>query len=103
MDRATQKQLKRIGHSLHPVVMVSEKGLHDNALHALEQALTDHELIKVKIAIMDRDKRKLVIDSLLQASHSQLIQAIGKVVLIYRPSPHKNKRLSNVQRYLQKA
>ena len=53
-----QKQhLKGLAHPLKPVVMLGNNGLTEGVLAEIDQALTHHELIKVKIATEDRETK----------------------------------------------
>ena len=45
------KRMRAIGHKLHPLVIVGDKGASDAVLAELDRALTDHELIKVRVKI----------------------------------------------------
>ena len=49
--------LRGLGHKLHPVVTVADRGLTPNVIKELEGALDKHELIKVRIRA-DRTTRK---------------------------------------------
>ena len=51
------RQLRAQAHSLKPVVTVAGKGLAPSVLEELDRALNDHELIKVKVAVGDREQR----------------------------------------------
>ena len=51
------KQLRAIGHKLKPVVTIAGKGLTEGVIDELDRALTDHELIKVKLAVGSREAR----------------------------------------------
>lgn len=93
-----RKQFRQIGHNLKPVVIIAENGLSDGVLAELNRALEDHELIKVKIAINDRDSRKLAIAELCSQSGAELVQEIGKIALVFRPAREPNVRLSNLLR-----
>lgn len=97
LSKETIKRYRTIGHDLKPVVMVSENGLSDGVLNELDRALTDHELIKVKLAIGDREARKQLIQELCSTSGADNIQEIGKVALLYRESNKKNIKTSNVR------
>lgn len=92
------KQLRTIGHKLKPVVTIGGKGLSDTVMAELERALSDHELIKVKLAVGERDTRKVISDEICQQCGAQLVQTIGKILLIYRPAPKPKARLSNLTR-----
>ena len=92
-----KKQLKNIGHSLKPVVTIAGNGLSEGVLKEAERALSDHELIKVKIVVEDRDSRQQVVVSLCNTLKSELVQQIGKVALLYRRSSKPELKTSNVR------
>lgn len=100
MDASYRKQLKAIGHQLKPIVMVGEKGLSKTVTAELNRALNDHELIKVKIAIADRDARKHMINELCHLHNAELIQSIGNIALILRAADKPKPQLSNLLRPL---
>src|SRR5690625_4124062 len=52
-----KKQLRTIGHKLNPIVTIADRGLTDSVLAELNRALDDHELIKVKLALTERESR----------------------------------------------
>lgn len=94
-----KKQYKSIGHHLKPVLTVADNGLTEGVLAELERALGDHELIKIKLNILDRESRLETINGLCKAGKADLVQVIGKMALIYRKNPKVNKQLSNVHRF----
>lgn len=93
------KEFKRIGHTLKPVVMVSENGVSEGVLQELNRALDDHELIKVKISCGDRELKKQLTTELCERANSELLQTIGNIALIYRAASKPNAKLSNISRY----
>lgn len=93
-----RKQFRQIGHNLKPVVMVAEKGLSEGVLEELNRALEDHELIKVKMVINDREARKAAIDAMCNATGAEVIQEIGKIALVFRAAREPNPKLSNILR-----
>ncbi len=90
----TKKRFRTIGHGLKPIVTIAGNGLSEGVLNELHRALEDHELIKVKVAVEDRTDRKAVADALCSATGAELIQSIGKTLLIFRsaekPDPNKS-------------
>lgn len=100
LDQARKKQLRAIGHQLKPVVTVSEKGVSEGVLLELERALEDHELIKVKLAVNDPQARRELAAELCQHSGAELVQAVGKVILLVRAAKKPNPKLSNLIRPL---
>lgn len=97
LSRDTIKRYRTIGHDLKPVVMVSENGLSEGVFAELDRALTDHELIKVKIAVLDREARKTIAQQLCNKSNAEIVQEIGKVALFYRQSNKKGIKTSNIR------
>lgn len=98
LTQEQKKQYKSIGHHLKPVLIVADNGLTEGVLAEFERALGDHELIKVKLNILDREQRLATIAQLCKTGRADLVQAIGKMALIYRKNPQVNKQLSNVHR-----
>lgn len=93
-----KKQFRNIGHNLKPIVTVAEKGLSEGVVEELNRALDDHELIKIKIMINDRDQRKQVIADLGRTCAAEVVQEIGKTALIFRAAKEPNPKLSNLIR-----
>lgn len=98
LDPELKKRLRGIGHTLHPVVTVAGNGLSDGVRAELERALHDHELIKVKLAVPDREARRALAAELCAALRAQVVQEIGKIVLVYRRNPQPDPKLSNILR-----
>jgi RNA-binding protein len=94
------KQLRTIGHKLHPVVTVAGNGLTEGVLAELERALQDHELIKVKLAVGSREARAEVTSDLCDRTKAELVQSIGNVIVILRRAAQPDPRLSNLIRPL---
>lgn len=95
-----KKQLRAIGHGLKPVVMVGQKGISDTLLSETDRSLSDHELIKVKLASADRDLRKQQIEEICTKCKAELVQSVGKIALIYRKNTRPNPKTSNLIRNL---
>jgi RNA-binding protein len=93
-----KKQLRALGHRLNPIVTVAGKGLSENIQLEVDRALEDHELIKVKFAVADRDSKRQLIAQLCEIVEAQLIQQIGNIALLYRPARTPNPKLSNLPR-----
>jgi RNA-binding protein len=90
------KQLRAIGHKLKPVVTIAGKGLSESVIAELDRALTDHELIKVKLAVGSREARVEMAQQITAQSGAELVQSIGSVILLLRRSPTPDPRLSNL-------
>ena len=89
LSKNQTKFLRSKCHDLKPVVMVGQKGLTEAVLNELETALDHHELVKISLAMDDRELRKRSIDQICQQSEAELVQTIGKTVSVYRPKKDK--------------
>jgi len=87
-----KKHLRRLGHALHPLVLVGQRGLTDGVISELGRALHDHELVKVRARVGDRENRNLVLGRLAADTGSELVHQIGNVGLFYK----KNNRLDKI-------
>lgn len=96
LSQDRKKALKTIGHKLNPIVTVADKGLSENVLLEIDRALEDHELIKIKYTVGDRDLKKELIKQTEKASRSVLIQSIGNIGLFFRPAKEPDPKKSNL-------
>lgn len=78
-----RRLLRAQGHHLGVVVQIGNAGLTDGVVAATEQALVDHELVKVKIA-EDREERERLAEELAMRTQSERVQELGKTVLLFR-------------------
>ena len=95
-----KKAFRGVAHHLDPVVSVSDRGLSDGIIAETERALTDHELIKVKVDALKKADRLAITEMLAEQTQATVIQNIGKVAVLYRKNQRANPKLSNVSRYL---
>ena len=86
---AQRKHLRRLGHDRNPVVLIGNNGLGPNLVAEMDRALTDHELVKVRARVGDRDLRDELLAELATATQSELVQRIGHVALYYRRHPER--------------
>lgn len=95
---AEKKRFRRIGHELKPVVQTGSQGLTEAVLAEIDRALEDHELIKVRIGGEDREVRAAAIQEIGRHCRAEIVQIIGKIVLLYRPAQTPRPKLSNLLR-----
>jgi len=72
--------------------------LAPSVLQELDRALNDHELIKVKVAVGDREQRESVIGELCTQSQAFLVQRVGNIATLLRPNSQADPRKSNLHR-----
>jgi RNA-binding protein len=78
------RYLRGLAHALKPVLLLGGKGVTPGVLKELEQALDDHELIKVRLAGADRAARVAELTQLVESSKADTVQTIGKIAVLYR-------------------
>lgn len=101
LDNATVKRLKGIGHDLKPIVMIGNKGITPSIAEEIDRALTDHELIKVKLPAGSKEQRDVIGAELAAAANATLLHSIGRMALLLRQNPNANPKLSNLARHAQ--
>ena len=87
-----KKHLRRLGHDLHPIVLVGQRGLNAGVVEELKLALEHHELVKLRARVGDREARDAIFAELAQLTESEFVYRIGNVGLYYK----KNKCLQKI-------
>jgi len=89
MTGKERRYLRALAHRLSPVVIVGQRGLSEAVVRQIDGALTDHELIKVRLGSecsLDRDDAGA---ALAERTGAEIAGAIGRVVILYRPHPER--------------
>lgn len=86
-----RRHLRSLGHHLEPVVQLGKNGLTEGITAAVDEALTEHELIKVRIGTECPDDRADVAARLGPAVHAEVAQVLGRTLLVYRRHPKEPK------------
>ena len=84
-----RRALRARAHHLHPLVMVGDSGLTPAVLREIDNALKTHDLIKIRVLGDDREARTTILDAICESLNAGAVQAIGKILVIYRPLPEK--------------
>ena len=88
---AQRKEHRAEAHHLDPVVMIGNDGLTEAVSKEVDAALAVHGLIKVRMASDDRAAREAALAQLAQSLGAAPIQHIGKLLVLWRPMPPKEK------------
>ena len=86
-----RRHLRRLAHALDPVVQIGAAGVTPGVIAALDAALGDHELVKVRIA-RERDERAEIADAIAQETGSAVAGRVGHVAVLYRPARDPDRR-----------
>lgn len=72
--------------NLRPIYQIGKDGITNNLIEGLNLALEAHELIKVSVLKNVSAPIKEVALDITSATHSELIQVIGRQIILYKPS-----------------
>ena len=83
MQSSFRASLRSKAQTLDPVVMVGHGGISDGVITALDEALTAHELVKVRFQDF-KDQVKVLAGELANATSSELVATTGFTAVYYR-------------------
>lgn len=72
--------------------MIGDSGLSEAVLKEIDVALKSHELIKVRVLGDDREARNAYATAIGERLDAATVQAIGKLLVLFRPSPAEEKK-----------
>lgn len=88
MLTAKQKSyLRSRANTQEPIIQVGKGGVTDTVVTAVNQALTARELVKLTVLNNCQDPIELVAQELVRTTSSELIQQLGKKIVLYRVNP----------------
>lgn len=89
MTGKDRRYLRGLAHPLSAVVIVGQQGLSDGVVRQIDTALTDHELIKVRLSSECPVDRAEAATVLAERTGAELAGTIGHVLILYRPHPER--------------
>ncbi|EOS24356.1 RNA-binding protein [Lachnospiraceae bacterium 3-1] len=90
----TSKQrayLKGLANNIDPIFQVGKASLTPELINAVGEALEKRELIKLSVLKNCFDDPKEVADTMAERTKSQVVQVIGKKIILYRPAKNNSK------------
>jgi len=92
---AQRKGHRAEAHHLNAVVMIGSDGLTAAVKKETHAALDAHGLIKVRVQSDDRASREVIFQTLADELNAAPIQHIGKLLVLWRPIPEKEKKAND--------
>lgn len=83
--------LRSLANTLEPIIQVGKGGVTETVVTAVNQALTARELVKLTVLNNCQDPVDLVAQELAKATNSELVQQLGKKIVLYRANPENPK------------
>jgi len=91
LTKEQARRLRALAHDMKPLVQIGKLGMSEQLVKAVDTALADHELIKVKF--MDfKEERDEISEQIAEATGSDLVGIIGNIAIFFRTSPDEKKR-----------
>jgi RNA-binding protein len=82
-----RRHLRALAHDLKPIVQVGKGGIDEGLVAAVDQALADHELIKIKLGESANLDRHEAADEIAEKTHAEVAQVLGYTLVLYRADP----------------
>lgn len=79
-----RRYLRKLAHGKKPIVFVGEGGISEGVVRALDRALDDHELVKVKL--LEPESKKDTAEALARETQAHLCGLVGHMVILFRPN-----------------
>ncbi len=77
--------LRGLANELAPIVFIGKDGVTPEVVESVEEAYHTHELIKLGIFKNCTEEPNAVADMIAERTHSDVIQVIGRKIVLYRP------------------
>ena len=91
----TSKQrayLKGLAMNMNPILQIGKSSLTPEVTQSAAEALEARELIKIHILKNCADDGKELAAMLAERTHSQVVQVIGKMIVLYKPAKEEKDR-----------
>ena len=82
-----RRALRAAAHPLHPVVTIAGNGLSEAVAREIDRSLKAHELIKVKLAGIEREARDALQAEICAKLACAPVQHIGNILVLWREKP----------------
>jgi RNA-binding protein len=83
LTNAQKRDLKGRAQRLEPVVKLGHGGMSPAFLKSLDQALAQHELVKMKFTDF-KDERRSLVATIASETRSELVMQVGHVAVFFR-------------------
>lgn len=84
----TSKQrayLKGLAMNINPILQIGKASVTPEVVQAIDETFSTHELIKLAVLKNCFDDPKEIASVIAERTHAQVVQVIGKKIVLYRP------------------
>lgn len=91
MTNKQRSYLKGLAMNIDPIFQIGKSSLTPEFTKGIEEALNARELIKITILKNCMDEPRAIAETLAEHTHSEVVQIIGRKIVLYRESKEKKK------------
>lgn len=92
MTTKQRAYLKGLAMNLDPIFQIGKSSLTPEFTASINEVLEARELIKISVLKNCMDEPKELAQTLAERTHSEVVQVIGKKIVLYREADDKQKR-----------
>ncbi len=88
IDKMTSKQrsyLKGLAMNIDPVFQIGKSSVTPENIDAISEVFHTHELVKIAVLKNCIDDPKEIANTIAERTHSQVVQVIGRKIVLYKP------------------
>ncbi|MEW4413845.1 ribosome assembly RNA-binding protein YhbY [Clostridium sp. AN503] len=92
MTSKQRSYLKGLAMTMDPIFQIGKSSVTPEITAAIAEALEARELIKITVLKNCLDDGRSIAEVLAERTHSEVVQVIGKKIVLYRPAKDEAKR-----------
>ena len=92
MTSKQRSYLKGLAMTIDPVFQIGKASLTPEVTPAVSEVLEARELVKITVLKNCLDDGRSIAEVLAERTHSEVVQVIGRKIVLYRPAKEENKR-----------
>jgi len=85
MTSKQRSYLKGLAMNIEPVFQIGKSSVTPENVHAISEVFNTHELIKIAVLKNCIDDPKEIANVVAERTHAQVVQVIGKKIVLYKP------------------
>ncbi len=93
MTTKQRAYLKSLAMTMDPIFQIGKNSMSPELTQAVKEALDARELIKISVLKNCADDPKELAAMMAERTHAQVVQVIGKKIILYKEGKDKNKKI----------
>ena len=92
MTSKQRSYLKGLAMTMDPIFQIGKSSVTPEVTSAIAEALEARELIKITVLKKCLEDGRSIAEVLAERTHSEVVQVIGKKIVLYKPAKDESKR-----------